>query len=66
MHIKWESKVLLYNIDYLLFRWYLQDFLDYEFDSDEEWEEPGESLSDSEVRTMISLLIIHSPINVGN
>lgn len=26
-----------------------QDLLDYEIDSDDEWEEPGESLSHSEV-----------------
>ena len=31
---------------------YTQELLDYEVDSDDEWEEeePGESLSDSEVR----------------
>ena len=29
---------------------FLQDLLDYDVDSDDEWEEPGESLSHSEVR----------------
>lgn len=36
----------------------LQDLLDYEVDSDDEWEEeePGESLSNSEVQIMINIM----------
>lgn len=37
----------------------LQDLLDYEVDSDDEWEEeePGESLSNSEVQIMINIML---------
>ena len=36
-----------------------QDLLDYEVDSDDEWEEeePGESLSNSEVQIMINIML---------